>query len=107
MNTLISQHVANDDALGTASAMLTLGRTLGQTIATGIFGLAFNVAINMRAALTLSTINRYISGIRLPHEMQLNAMILSGFHSVFMLVAIIFMLIIGINALSANGKRIK
>lgn len=45
MNILVSQQIVAQKDVGTASSILTLGRTLGQTIMTGIFGLVFNVVI--------------------------------------------------------------
>ncbi|MDE7512280.1 MFS transporter [Pediococcus pentosaceus] len=115
MNTLISQRVVPEQNLGTASSMLTLGRTLGQTIATGIFGLIFNIAINTKlknyAVIKLSTVNHYINAGNktMPSAVStdLNTIILSGMHAVFFAVLIIFVVVIGLNLSDRNTDVIK
>lgn len=113
MNTLVSQRVVANDSLGTASSMLTLGRTLGQTIATGIFGLVFNIAINWKLSsnsnVKLSQINNYISANN-PAAYKglsaklLNNIVLTGMHAVFWVVLCIFITVILVNFTDRNKQ---
>lgn len=115
MNTLVSQRVVTDSNLGTASAMLTLGRTLGQTIATGILGLTFNLTLNSgiqsHGKINSSMINNYIGGIQLTtdiknYESILRQTVLSGMHNVFIVVMLIFAIALIINIIDKNNSII-
>ncbi|AFT81751.1 MFS transporter [Leuconostoc carnosum] len=112
MNTLISQRVVDQSHLGTASAMLTLGRTLGQTLATGIFGLTFNLTINHQLSnvkvINISMVNNYISSShKSEHISLLNGVILSGLHNVFLIVLIILGVVLILNIMDKNAEPIK
>lgn len=48
MNILVAQKVSKGSELGSATAMITLGRSLGQTFATGVFGMVFNLTVQMQ-----------------------------------------------------------
>jgi hypothetical protein len=101
MNTLIAQRVVPTTALGTASAMLTLGRSLGQTIATGIFGLGFNLTITAQvrqhAGLSLTQVNADISGQQASGGVALSHTVLAGMHSVFALVVGLLVIALVVN----------
>lgn len=116
MNTLISQRVVPGENLGTASSMLTLGRTLGQTVATGVFGLVFNFAINTHVRehhqISLRAVNRYISSGRSSSSPAttihaLNSIVLSGMHAVFGVVLVAFVLVIVLNICDKNRSVIE
>ncbi|MGX4593466.1 MFS transporter [Leuconostoc sp. JNUCC 76] len=115
MNTLVSQRVITDSNLGTASAMLTLGRTLGQTIATGILGLTFNLTLNSgiqsHGKINSSMINNYIGGIQSTtniknYESIIRQTVLSGMHNVFIVVMLIFAIALIINIMDKNNSII-
>lgn len=115
MNTLISQHVVPKENIGTASSMFTLGRTLGQTIATGIFGLVFNIAINTKMQesphISINLINSYISSGKINSSTNisqyvLNNIVLSGMHSVFTVVLIAFIFGIALNLFDSSKNVI-
>lgn len=103
------------DNLGTASSMLTLGRTLGQTIATGIFGLIFNLAVSSQVKqhrnIQLHQVDNYISSGKSEfsqHMMtSLNQIVLSGMHAVFMGVLLFFLVAIILNVSDKNKRPIK
>ncbi|CAH1852571.1 MFS transporter [Convivina intestini] len=107
MNTLIAQHVVSQKDLGTASSMITLGRTLGQTIATGIFGLVFNLTIHheisQQPTISENMVNQFISSNNHGSTMVgknfdvLVQAVLSGMHAVFLVTLILFVLVIILN----------
>ncbi|CAH1850608.1 Major Facilitator Superfamily protein [Leuconostocaceae bacterium R-53105] len=107
MNTLIAQHVVSQKDLGTASSMITLGRTLGQTIATGIFGLIFNLTIHheifQQPTISENMVNQFISSNNHGSTMVgknfdvLAQAVLSGMHAVFLVTLILFVLVIILN----------
>ncbi len=114
MNTVVAQELVPKGNIGTASSMLTLGRTLGQTVMTGIFGLVFNFALNQgvkaNKSLTISKLNNAISSntpFRNGHSLQnaINSVLLNGFHSVFMIAILLFVILIVLN-LFDNTKEI-
>ncbi|WP_416353783.1 MFS transporter [Agrilactobacillus fermenti] len=116
MNTLVAQRVVAADHLGTASAMLTLGRTLGQTIMTGVFGLLFNLAINHAltrySSIHFTMVNQFISQ---QHHLTLSQselhvlqqIILAGMHWVFLGAVVLFLLIIWLNLVDKNKKVVE
>lgn len=48
MNILVAQKVSKGSELGSATSMIALGRSLGQTFATGVFGMVFNLTVQMQ-----------------------------------------------------------
>ncbi|GKQ42197.1 MFS transporter [Companilactobacillus sp. RD055328] len=113
-NTVISQRLVPKENLGTASSMFTLGRTLGQTIMTSVFGLVFNastqsqlkqysdVSINQISndisTVTKGTINGHLSS-------EINQIIINNMHSIFMIVILLFVIVFIANYLD-NKKSI-
>lgn len=116
MNILISQQVVPQKDIGTASATVTLGRTLGQTIMTGIFGLLFNLSINhslvQNKFISLTQVNKVISSGE-----QLNVsgralttmkqIVLGGMHSVYIAFLVVIVIIFLINVLDRNKEVVK
>ncbi|WP_349533927.1 MULTISPECIES: MFS transporter [Leuconostoc] len=118
MNTLISQHVVAKEELGTASAMLTLGRTLGQTLAAGLFGLVFNLTVHHEinahsSNINQKMINKFISSNNhsvsetASHFEILSKTVLTGIHAVFLVSLALFILVIVLNLLDKNHKVVK
>jgi MFS family permease len=106
MNTIVGQAVVPERYVGTASSSLTLGRTLGQTLMTGIFGLIFNVTIAgqiaQHPALNITIINNAItttSGQKLDTATQglVNNALLSAFHLIFATVVALYVVVIVAN----------
>ncbi|CUW14353.1 hypothetical protein [Leuconostoc gasicomitatum] len=102
--------------MGTASAMITLGRTLGQTRAAGIFGLAFNnVSLNSDIKkynlINRNFINQSISGTHqldvIVHRDAFNEVILPSMHTVFGVVLLLFAIVLLINVLDKNKSVVK
>ena len=113
MNTIISQQVVPKTAIGTASSMLTLGRTLGQTIATGVFGMMFNRALDhgvMNTGISSNTINDYLaaSGKQIgANSTVLNTIVLAGMHLIFATVVIILIAALWLNVGDRNNHIIE
>jgi MFS family permease len=106
MNTIVGQAVVPERYVGTASSSLTLGRTLGQTLMTGIFGLIFNVTIAGQIAqypaLNTDIINNAItttSGQKLDAATQglVDNALLSAFHLIFATVVALYVVVIVAN----------
>jgi MFS family permease len=106
MNTIVGQAVVPERYVGTASSSLTLGRTLGQTLMTGIFGLIFNVTIAGQIAqypaLNTDIINNAItttSGQKLDATAQglVDNALLSAFHLIFATVVALYVVVIVAN----------
>ncbi|MFD1418305.1 MFS transporter [Companilactobacillus keshanensis] len=104
MNTVIAQELVDEENVGTASSMVTLGITLGQTIMTGIFGLIFNISINHNSKLfpqvSLTHLNNSISSTthgRMNDISAINQILLSSFHNIYAAVLLIFVILIVLN----------
>lgn len=105
-NTVISQRLVPEENLGTASSMFTLGRTLGQTIMTGVFGLIFNVATQAQLRTTShvssSQITSEISSVTKGNldkgiSRTINHIIVNNMHNIFIVVLLLFVLVILMN----------
>lgn len=115
-NTMIAQHVVPKNSVGTASSMLTLGRTLGQAVMTGIYGLAFNKAIASGIAahphIDLAAVNQFISSTAshaIPRQLrtQLEAITLPALHAVMIIVALLFAITLILNTFDRQNTTIK
>ncbi|MDO1604480.1 MDR family MFS transporter [Lactobacillus sp. YT155] len=104
--TVISQHLVPKDYLGTASSMFTLGRTLGQTIMTGVFGLIFNLATQSQLKnfnnISLTQITNEISSVTKSSlgknvGQEIQYIIINNMHSIYLVVVILFILVFVIN----------
>lgn len=115
MNTLVAQRIVPEESLGTASSMITLGRTLGQTLAAGIFGLVFNMSLNLglkkHATVDQNMINQSIKGVyqssSIADEHTINQIILTGMHIVFSVALILFVIVLIVNLADRNREVIK
>ncbi|MEX0381585.1 hypothetical protein AB3K25_00455 [Leuconostoc sp. MS02] len=115
MNTLVAQRIVPEESLGTASAMITLGRTLGQTLAAGIFGLAFNMSLNSglkkHPIIDQNMINQSIKGVYqsplVVDEHTINQIILTGMHTVFSVTLILFVIVLIVNVADQKREVIK
>ena len=106
MNTIVGQAVVPERYVGTASSSLTLGRTLGQTLMTGIFGLIFNVTIAGQIAqhksLSLDIMNNAITTTSNQHlnaatQGLVDNALLSAFHLIFATVVALYVVVIVVN----------
>lgn len=107
MNTIVAQETVPVDSIGTASSMITLGRTLGQTIMTGIFGLIFNLVVALKIQkdhkITMTIINKVVNSniqLHISDKMHylLSETLLSAFHGIFLVVLGMFIIGLLINA---------
>lgn len=111
MNTILSQHLVLPTMVGSATSILTLGRSLGQTVMAGVYGAILNLMIrlNLHDGITFSQVNGVISSNH-THEVANRAMadpiILMALHAVFISVVVILLIVIVINWLDPNKKII-
>lgn len=104
-NTLVAQQVINQDELGLASSMLTLGRTLGQTIMTGVYGLSFNITLSSgikahREAVSEQVMNQFVNNSAQISETSrqiANAIMLRAQHTVFYIMLFVLVVAVVIN----------
>ena len=110
MNTVLSQHLVPARYLGSATSILTLGRSLGQTVMLGVYGATFTLTIQANLhGIPFSAANDAISAtssatMRNPN---VNAAVLDGLHGVFTLVVIILTLVLAINWRDPNRTIIE
>lgn len=106
MNTIVAQETVPVGNIGTASSMITLGRTLGQTIMTGIFGLIFNLVISSKLQnnrkISMKIINKAVNSniqLHMTYNLHhlLSEILLSAFHGIFLIVLILFIIGLVIN----------
>ncbi|WP_281165583.1 MFS transporter [Liquorilactobacillus sicerae] len=112
MNIMLSQQLVTKDLVASASALITLGRSLGQTIMTGIYGAVFNTILNFGLPLTLQKkTNQVISGSHsglTMHEITtIISSLLIALHVVFGVVLILFILVLICNYLDPNRQRLR
>lgn len=81
-------------------SMMTLGRTVGQAVLTGMFGLVFSLSVGRSLAgqrlITQTTINKAIStdsGLKADaaQKSATNSTLLTAFHFIFLLVVALFL----------------
>jgi EmrB/QacA subfamily drug resistance transporter len=113
MNTIVGQSVVPQGYVGTATSALTLGRTLGQTLMTGIFGLIFNMTIShqiaQHPALTLRIMNNAITTTSHQHlssgtQALVDNALLNAFHLIFATVVALYVVVIVANLLDPMRK---
>ncbi|USS90496.1 MDR family MFS transporter [Fructilactobacillus carniphilus] len=118
MNTVVAQAEVPETDVGTASSMITLGRTLGQTIMTGLFGFIFNLTINsgqrQHPSISHSLLNQAVAAknmaklkISMTQTHNLDQILLTAFHHVFFLCTLIMVVIILINLLDPRHQPLK
>ncbi|KRM09292.1 MFS transporter [Paucilactobacillus suebicus] len=110
MNTVLSQHFVDQSMIGSATSLLTLGQSLGQTIMTGVFGAVLNIVIaNKRGSISMASINQAISsgqGTVTTNKAAINNIILQGMHGVFIAVVVLILLVLIVNILDPNKKKV-
>ncbi|WP_418235945.1 MFS transporter [Companilactobacillus crustorum] len=115
-NILVSQEIVDKSEVGTVSSMQTLGRTLGQTITTGVFGLIFNIAVNSSLGghntVSFNQVNQFIStneAVKFSGSIvySMEEIILNGMHAVFLATVVVFIIAFIINLLDKNRDVIK
>lgn len=95
MNTVLAQQLAPQDMVGSATSILTLGRSLGQTIMTGIYGAVLNLVIRWtRGDISFAHINEVISanGSRVKPTTAMAQVILNSLHGVFLIVVVMLLI---------------
>lgn len=111
MNTILSQHLVFNDQVGSATAVLTLGRSLGQTVMTGVFGAILNLVIRLNLnGIPFSSVNKVISSSFsgfVPQRQEIDAIVLNSLHGVFIAAVAVLVIVIVINVLDPNQKIIK
>lgn len=109
MGTILIQHLTPADMVGSATSVLTLGRTLGQTLMTGIYGAVLNYTLNMRrGGIPFSTISESISSEQgSAPSPAVASVILQGLHSVFFVVIALLAFALILNLLDPNKRVIR
>lgn len=101
MNTILSQRFVDPAMIGSATSLLTLGRSLGQTIMTGVFGAVLNMVIEIkRQSIPMALLNRAISS----NEAAIDTIILQGMHAVFAVAIILLIIVLIVNIWDPNKK---
>jgi EmrB/QacA subfamily drug resistance transporter len=111
MNTILSQHFVDESMIGSATSLLTLGQSLGQTIMTGVFGAVLNLMIaTHRGNLPLAEINRSISSNQAgatANKASVDTVILHGMHGVFAVVIGLLVAVFIVNLVDPNKKVVR
>lgn len=111
MNTILSQHFVDESMIGSATSLLTLGQSLGQTIMTGVFGAVLNLMIaTHRGNLPLAEINRSISSNQAgvtANKAAVDTVILHGMHGVFAVVIGLLVAVFIVNLVDPNKKVVR
>ncbi len=112
MNTILSQHLVPNDMVGSATSVLTLGRSLGQTVMAGVYGAILNLVIRMQlhGGITFSQVNNVISTkgtAVVVNRSLIDPIILTALHMVFVGVVAMLVVVFVINLLDPNHKIIR
>lgn len=112
MNTILSQHLVPNDMVGSATSVLTLGRSLGQTVMTGVYGAVLNLGIRtqLHGGITFSQVNNVISSKRttaVVSQSLIDPIILTALHMVFVGVVAMLIMVFVINLFDPNRKVIR
>ncbi|WP_461216040.1 MFS transporter [Lacticaseibacillus sp. GG6-2] len=105
-NTILSQHLAPDELVGSATALLTLGRSLGQTIMTGVYGAVLNLVLAAkRGNVSEATLNQAVAGHASGAATQ--TVLLSALHAVFVGVLLLLAVVWYLNWRDPNREIIQ
>ncbi|WP_300765772.1 MFS transporter, partial [uncultured Bifidobacterium sp.] len=109
MNTVISQHLVPERYVGSATSILTLGRSLGQTVMTGIYGTALTLVIRANLhGIPFSVASEAISSsTATARDAAVDAAILSGLHGVFAIVVVVMLVVMVLNWRDPNRSVIR
>lgn len=102
MNTILSQHLVDDTMVGSATSVLTLGRSLGQTVMTGIYGAVLNLMIklNLNSGVTFGQVND-------ANRQVIDPIILTALHTVFGITVTMIAIVWLINLTDPNKEIIE
>jgi EmrB/QacA subfamily drug resistance transporter len=104
-NTILAQHLAPEKLVGSATAMLTLGRSLGQTVMTAIYGGVLNVVLQLRhGSVPMRQLDAVVAGHA--GSSQAASVLLSALQTVFVVVVILLAIVWVVNVLDPNRKII-
>lgn len=111
MNIMLSQQLVPTELIASASSVVTLGRSLGQTLLTGIYGSVFNLALNFHLPQNLQgKVNQVITGksaaLPVKELVLVKAALLSSLHLVFLVVIGLFIVVLLCNWFDPNRKII-
>lgn len=111
MNTVLSQHLVPAGMVGSATSILTLGRSLGQTVMAGVYGAILNLVIrlNLHGGISFSQVNNVISSTHsqsVANSALVDPIVLTALHAVFTCVVVILVIVLLINWLDPNKKVI-
>lgn len=105
-NTILAQHLAPKALVGSATAVLTLGRSLGQTVMTAVYGGLLNVMLNWhRGAISMQTLNAVVAGHS--HGAQAASVLLQALQTVFVFVVGLLVIVWLVNRADPNRDIIK
>ncbi len=112
MNTILSQHLVPNEMVGSATSVLTLGRSLGQTVMAGVYGAILNLVIRLQlhGGITFSRVNNVISfkgAAVVANRSLIDPIILTALHMVFVGVVAMLVVVLVINILDPNKKIIR
>ncbi|WP_125711348.1 MFS transporter [Lacticaseibacillus porcinae] len=104
-NTILAQHLAPEALVGTATAMFTLGRSLGQTVMTAIYGAVMNVVLQLRHGnVPMRELDAVVAGHS--GSPQAAGILLGALQTVFVVVVILLAIVWVVNALDPNREVI-
>ncbi|MFT8669400.1 MAG: MFS transporter [Liquorilactobacillus hordei] len=110
MNIMLCQHLVAQEQVGSATAIITLGRSLGPTIMTGIYGSTLNIIIkNNLNGISLTQVNNTISSANkkiAENQPDIENIILQALHGVFGIAILLFAIVLIANLLDPNKKII-
>lgn len=104
-NTILAQHLAPEALVGSATAVLTLGRSLGQTVMTAIYGGVLNVVLQLRrGSVPMRELDAVVAGKA--GSLQATGVLLDALQAVFMLVVMLLAIVWIVNACDPNREVI-
>ncbi|MDV7757727.1 MFS transporter [Liquorilactobacillus mali] len=110
MNIMLCQHLVGPERVGSATAIITLGRSLGPTVMAGVYGATLNIIIkNNLNGVSLAQVNNTISSASkkvVEHQLNIENIILQALHGVFGIAILLFIVILITNLLDPNKKII-
>lgn len=111
MNTVLSQHLVPNEMVGSATSVLTLGRSLGQTVMAGVYGAILNLVVRLQlhGGITFSQVNNVISSkgaAVVVNRSVIDPIVLTALHMVFVGVVTMLVVVLVINVLDPNKKII-
>lgn len=112
MNTILSQHLVDERMVGSATSVLTLGRSLGQTVMTGVYGavLTLVIKLNLHGGVTFDAVNNVISSkhpATAASRSLIDPIILSALHTVFLITVVMTLVVWFVNLADPNKKIIE